>query len=134
MPDTEALLADWKAKTDAATEGPWEIHISPGDHERPSALRAYRVTTADAVGLVARDALDDNALFMIAARTAMPKLLAAVEAIRALIAEHERIEFHNDTVPLNRISDLEREPTSEDYRRALDAALSGSEPDERNER
>lgn len=62
------------------------------------------------------------------------RLLAAVEAIRALIAEHERIEFHNANVSINRISDLEREPTSEDYRRALDAALSGSEPDERNER
>lgn len=49
------------------------------------------------------------------ARTALDTQMSYVD--RALAAEAER--------------DLEREPTSEDYRRALDAALSGSEPDDR---
>lgn len=41
--------------------------------------------------------------------------------LRALIEEHERRERHNDTVPLNRISDIVPEPTSAEYRRALGA-------------
>lgn len=53
------------------------------------------------------------------------KIAQRVEArlapLRALIEEHERRERHNDTVPLNRISDIVPEPTSAEYRRALGA-------------
>ena len=40
-------------------------------------------------------------------------------ALLALIEEHERRERHNESVPLNQISDLQPEPTSADYRAAL---------------
>lgn len=43
----------------------------------------------------------------------------APQALLDLIAEHERRERHNDTVPLNRISDLLPEPTAAEYRKAL---------------
>lgn len=36
-----------------------------------------------------------------------------------LLPEHARIEAHNNTVPLNRLSDLQQEPRAEQYRAAL---------------
>ncbi|QGJ88947.1 hypothetical protein PBI_TEAMOCIL_96 [Microbacterium phage Teamocil] len=44
---------------------------------------------------------------------------SALSPLLALIAEHQRREEHNETVPLNRISDIQPEPSSADYRRAL---------------
>jgi len=45
-------------------------------------------------------------------------------ALRDLIAEHERREKHNAEVPLNRLSDLQPEPTAAEYRAALGSDLS----------
>lgn len=50
-------------------------------------------------------------------------LMLAVEKVLALIEQHEQIEQHNESVSLNRISDLRTEPSSADYRAALTEAL-----------
>lgn len=50
-------------------------------------------------------------------------LLSAVEGVLALCNEHSRIEKHNESVPLNWISDVIAEPTAEQYRKALTDAL-----------
>lgn len=47
--------------------------------------------------------------------TIRERLVALVE----LITEHERREKHNESVPLNRLSDLQPEPTAAEYRAAL---------------
>lgn len=121
MPDTEALLQDWKAKTDAATYGAGDL---------------LEITD------IARD------------------LLAAVEAIRALHRPETRyvargyeeysfetrsdaLEYGEEVTTFDVCVHCGRVETDDDedrgYRdsiwpcataKALDAALSGSEPDE----
>lgn len=96
MPDPTEQLADWKAKTDAATEGRWEVVLEGG----PPAIK---MPEGDSYGWVSEcssgvwncdDPYDDcwqyaaaatnEAEFIAMSRTAMPKLLSAVESVLAL--------------------------------------------------
>jgi len=72
-------LADWKAKTDAATEGPWEAF------EQDDAF-AIEARTEDDFGffVVEPPLYQPDAEFIATARTAMPRLLSAVENVLAL--------------------------------------------------
>ncbi|QTF81606.1 hypothetical protein SEA_PULCHRA_91 [Microbacterium phage Pulchra] len=48
---------------------------------------------------------------------------ATLRAVMALVVEHEDRERHNDTVPLNRLSDIRPEPSAAEYRAAIQQAL-----------
>lgn len=108
QPVTEAELAEWKAKTDAATEGPWLIEeddpvaepwLIDESMDSIQIALAHRLTigqggefddsrcVADiswSNGLTEQDSR--NAQFIAAAREAMPRLLAEVERLRAQVA------------------------------------------------
>jgi len=72
-----ALLAKWSAITEAAVSEPWEAH-SHG--QRPA--RIHDIWHDELDCYIARDVLTEaDAIFISAARTAMPRLLAAVEAV-----------------------------------------------------
>ncbi|QDP45484.1 hypothetical protein SEA_PIPERSANSNOM_91 [Microbacterium phage PiperSansNom] len=51
------------------------------------------------------------------------RLVGDLADLRALVEEHERIEAHNDTVPLNLLSDIQQEPRASQYRAVLDGLL-----------
>jgi hypothetical protein len=77
-------LAAWRAATDAATDGPWEPVTD--EHGRKGIEHAVWAPAA------ARYAAEfmfwrPDAAFTAAARTAMPRLLAAVEAVLAMTAD-----------------------------------------------
>jgi len=80
--DIDATLAEWKAKMDAATEGPWEL-IGGNEY-----VTGVDVPVAyDDGGVRAVDAE-----FIAMSRTAVSKLLAAVEAILALCDNRDAAE------------------------------------------
>ncbi len=81
MADTPAAalagipLERWKHAADAATPGPWEAH---------SHLRQYSIWHDELDQPLAREVrVWDDAVFISAARTAMPRLVAAAEAVLA---------------------------------------------------
>lgn len=80
MPDPTEILADWKAKTDAATPGEWEhdVHRSGGGLER--SYDVHRILP-DNLAIVGNGM---DAEFIAVSRTAMPALLSAVESVLAL--------------------------------------------------
>lgn len=80
MPDpTEQKLADWKAKTDAATEGPWEAF------EQDDAFAIEARAEDDFGFFVAEPPLyQPDVEFIAVSRTAMPRLLTAVESVLAI--------------------------------------------------
>lgn len=179
MPDPTEILTDWKAKTDAATEGPWtwdgdsfddaDQESCPHgtewtDHGPDLRAAGEGVITSwgyDASGLRIETA---DAEFIAMSRSAFPRLLAAVEAIRALHRPETRyvargyeeysfetrsdaLEYGEEVTTFDVCVHCGRVETDDDedrrYRdsiwpcataKALDAALSGSEPDERGER
>ena len=80
MPETEAQLADWKAKTDAATEGPWEP-VDAFSLTAPSQIDGF------AFPMERQEdewEIERNREFIATARTAMPRLMAAVESVLAV--------------------------------------------------
>lgn len=105
MPDRTEQLADWKAKTDAASKGPWEVVLEGG----PPAIK---MPEGDSYGWVSEcssgvwncdDPYDDcwryaaaatnEAEFIAMSRTAMPRILAAVESVLALHTERPLTPF-----------------------------------------
>jgi hypothetical protein len=73
MTITPAELAAWKELAAKATAGPWKCRVS-------LALNGgFIVDVAENVGF---DANDNNATFIAAARTAMPRCLAEIERLR----------------------------------------------------
>lgn len=99
MPDPTEILTDWKAKTDAATEGPWtwdgdsfddaDQESCPHgtewtDHGPDLRAAGEGVITSwgyDASGLHIETA---DAEFIAMSRSAFPRLLAAVESVLGL--------------------------------------------------
>ena len=79
MSDPDEIVADWKAKTDAATQGPWEAF------EQDDAF-AIEARAEDDFGffVVEPPLYQPDAEFIATARTAMPRLLSAVESVLAL--------------------------------------------------
>ncbi|QDP43626.1 hypothetical protein QDA09_gp89 [Microbacterium phage Tyrumbra] len=68
---------------------------------------------------------DRDILAMRSAQNALRALLDSRARVEALVDEHERRERHNDTVPLNRLSDLQPEPRASEYRAALNGETNG---------
>lgn len=78
-----AQVAEWGRLADAASEGPLTIrNVWLPDESSPDGHMAYAVV--DASGLtIATDAIEEDTEFIAAARTAVPALVADVEALRA---------------------------------------------------
>jgi len=80
MPDDEvsATLAGIRAIEQAATEGPWEMH----SHAPSYATRVFDIWHDEQDAYIAQDCLTEaDAAFIVTARTAVPRLVAAVEAV-----------------------------------------------------
>ena len=126
MPDTEALLQDWKAKTDAATPGPWEddgsnVAQATGAYAN---ITPYQVSCMSyCYGGTPEPMTREDREFIAMSRTAVPRLMAAVEAIRAL---HRPTQVGTRSMCRNCVLPFPCATTC-----ALHAALSGSEPDDR---
>ena len=82
-----AALERWKAATEAATPGPWEAH---------SRLRQYSIWHDELDQPLAREVRNwDDAVFMSAARTAMPRLVAAVGAVLELAGDAKGVRDYS---------------------------------------
>ena len=84
MTDPTEQLADWQAKTDAATDGPWWGDPEWFGDDYSPIRNSDGFVTGGFNGVEEPDLLLADAEFIATARTAMPKLLAAVQAVRAL--------------------------------------------------
>lgn len=93
-PDPTDLLADWKAKTDAATEGPWVFSFAGHDDYEPGLYpQVLKMDNGDTIIELDAGSREVNeasgrfrydADFIAVSRTAMPLLLAAVESVLGL--------------------------------------------------
>lgn len=115
MPDPTAILADWKAKTDAATEGPWQYEHGYESWVRADAARGRNNES----GLVCEGAWEGDAEFIAMSRSAFPKLLAAVESVLALCESPYEVPFE-DSPPEGGV-------LVSDIRNAITDALNGGE-------
>ena len=83
-------LQQWVDLADAATEGPWrhEADDSPFDVPITTGELDYLCTSPDD-GVRGGHSIEDAA-FIVASRTAVPKMAAALQAVLAMLAiEHE---------------------------------------------
>jgi hypothetical protein len=115
MTDLSALLAPVRARAEAATEGPWEIERYPHGGGRiwkklHSGNRSLIADTFDGAG---------NREFLFHARSDVPRLLKAIEAVAAL-ADKWRAESVTD----NSV-DVTLRAVTYHIRSALTAALEG---------
>lgn len=92
MPDPTEQMADWKTKTDAATEGPWQYEHGYESWVRADAARGRNNES----GLVCEGAWEGDAAFIAMSRSAFPKLLSAVESVLALHVPETRAAFGAD--------------------------------------
>lgn len=81
--DVEALLGEVEARANAATEGPWKRWEGPGGGPGLNIVGADASLVACADGSVGRDDawlphVEPNAAFIAAARTDVPRLVAAL--------------------------------------------------------
>lgn len=115
---TPARLAELRAVADAATKGPWVAVIADGACLGIDA-------EADPDGIVETDAghyppKPADAVFIAAARAAVPDLLDEIERMRAVVEAAERVRDARDIDgSLEPIVDLDR---------AVDAYRTGKEP------
>jgi hypothetical protein len=87
-----------KARAAAATEGPWEAYSSSCCPDMGGVSSSkYRVHAAE-LGNVGHPALLEDAEFMAAARTDVPRLIAALEEAWERIAELEDYRFRYESV------------------------------------
>jgi hypothetical protein len=114
MPDSiERLLTDWKDKTDAATPAPWSL-IGGGEY-----VRGVSLVVGPDDGVTSADAE-----FIAVSRTAMPKLLAAVESVLALcdeLTEIASMNFAEDNYDAGQVH------TATEIRRSITDALGGGD-------
>lgn len=85
---TPEQLAEWRSRAEAATPGPWAVHVRRIDMDG--------VRTEDGVSLVV-DAVeyDPDAPFIAVAREAVPALIAEVERLQAeMQLMHQRVSVH----------------------------------------
>lgn len=103
MSDPTEILTDWKAKTDAATEGPWEFSFAGHDDYEPGLYpQVLKMDNGDTIIELDAGSREVNeasgrfrydADFIAVSRTAMPLLLAAVESVLALHTERPLTPF-----------------------------------------
>ena len=86
MPDPRETLARIRAQADAATGGPWYYQCG---EDTPTERMDAGVCNADGEW-VTSDVSDDNAEFIAAARTTVPALTGALEAMLDLADELDR--------------------------------------------
>jgi len=96
--EADAAVSTWLEKQqqvcDAATDGPWEP-----SHERPVDTRppwTYDVRTAEGEDIVGQG-FHADAAFIAAARTSLPKALAALRAVEGLAVYYD--QFSGSTYP-----------------------------------
>ncbi|QCW22649.1 hypothetical protein SEA_PIPERIS_91 [Microbacterium phage Piperis] len=108
--------------------------IDPRDAEveamhRAARIERERIAQSNHVAGIVQDStehwvvLHDRFAIANALYDAGYRLVGDLADLRALVEEHERREAHNDTVPLNRLSDIEPEPRASEYRAILDGMI-----------
>jgi hypothetical protein len=144
-----AYLAALEATTAAATEGPWTTREHSGTDIADEAWADFRVTADGAredvaifylTNLVEGDRPEENAAFIITARTAIPRLLAAVEAARTLAEDWAKSAAELDAMaerasargadPMRTTLMNARAQAHQDCAQALRAAISRELPGE----
>ncbi len=114
-PTPSATLAGWREITEAATPGPWEAH---------SHQRQYSIWHDELDQPLAREVRDwDDAVFISAVRTMMPRLVAALEAVLALTEPDG--EVHRD-LDGNEEHGVVRVVRCDMLREAITTALTGT--------
>lgn len=113
---TDEQLAEWEAKANSATDGPWEWRNSD-DLRTLAGREEYQYGAAVLVlgttidGAAELDMSDDDREFLVSARTAVPALVAEVRRHRSritqLIREREALREVADAsrVALDKIAD-----------------------------
>ena len=99
-----AELAAIRERADAAARGPWELFENHGiDHADEGWSKVYvtgefgqPVAVAYETGLLEPDDATENAAFIVAARSDVPRLLAAVEAVLRLTQRDDGNDRHPD--------------------------------------
>lgn len=134
--DIDRLLDAMQARCDAATEGPWEASVGEISQswERPEPWKPIVSTDVSCMGYcyggsAAGVEEEADAEFIAAARTDLPRLIAAV---RAVLEVHERIPSGSDyLVDLCSCQDLYTEEEGWPCRTvtALTAALKEADDD-----
>ena len=95
---TPARIAELRALADAATPRPWIVHV---DSTSEPTVAYEEVTSADGrdtrTTVVARDTTPADGRFIIAARSAIPELLDAIDEAGRLVAYHRErdLKFEN---------------------------------------
>jgi hypothetical protein len=118
MSDARTVLVEWQQRTDAATEGPWDLRTTPWDaYIQAEAARNRN----DRDGVICNEARSVDAEFIATARTAIPALLSAVRNVLALCDDPYIVEFGADDEPQDGILVAH-------VRKALNDALLASEP------
>jgi hypothetical protein len=126
MPDTDPALAEWRKITEAATPGPWNAETKHGRDIADEAWSEVRIKAPDGSDiastyishLLENYRSEEDETFIVTARTAIPRLLAAVDAALGLADE---IDTHGRTR-----SPLARE-TAKMIRAAITTALAGAQ-------
>lgn len=77
MTDPRETLARIRKQADAATDGPWDYQRG---YDTPSEWQDAHVLGADGESVVS-EASDENAEFIAAARTNVPRLVVALQAV-----------------------------------------------------
>jgi hypothetical protein len=107
MGDTDpAILAGWREITEAADPGPWVVSANHGVDIADEGWSEVRIVTEGGASVAmtflshvlepARD--DENGAFIVTARTAMPRLVAAVEAV---LAHHIEAVIYGTPAPFH---------------------------------
>ena len=98
----DTRLAEIRARAEAATEGPWTAlgsGVASGDHWHviASGEAVAHISSRDGVN---EDQREPDAEFIAHARTDLPALLAAVEAVRELHQPGHTFHGHGFSTPL----------------------------------
>ena len=78
----DLLIAELRRKADAATPGPWSVEVNEYNYDKCLSVPELKSVSEGCVGSTTFW-IDGDATFIAAARTMVPALLDALEAMRA---------------------------------------------------
>ena len=112
-PLTDAELDEIDARANAATEGPWEIDSARDVIGQMGDGDVYRHTVAFACDMLAAETVaDEDIAFIVSARTDIPRLVAEVRELRALLSHVSstgRLSLRDTNLVQNRLGDTHAE-------------------------